>query len=163
MTAYTRATVPTAVLALVASLTLCLISWLEHERSVRPSFLIFTYLFFSSLLDLARVRTLWMMDVGRTIPAVFTCTLALRAAMCILESCVKRSILQQPYQRLSKETTSGTVSRSVFFWLMPLFRQGYKKILSLNDLDTLDEKLISEPLGEKLAKAWAEGKQYTLH
>ncbi|WYZ37828.1 hypothetical protein EsH8_II_001334 [Colletotrichum jinshuiense] len=151
---HTRATIPAAVLGLIASLGLALLSWLAHERSVRPSFVLSTYLFLSVLLDTARARTLWMLGPHQAIPAVFTSTLALRAVMILLESTEKRSILVLQHQGYSKEVTSGTFSRSVFFWLTSLFVNGYRNILRLDDLYPLDPDLASEPLYKKLAGAW---------
>ncbi|KAI8290401.1 ABC transporter [Colletotrichum sp. SAR11_57] len=151
---HTRATIPAAVLGLLASLGVGLLSWLEHDRSVRPSFVLSTYLFLSVLLDTARARTLWMLGPNQTIPAIFTCTLALRAVMILLESTEKRRILVPQHKGYSKEVTSGTFNRSVFFWLTSLFINGYRNILKLEDLYPLDPKLASEPLYKKLADAW---------
>lgn len=151
---HTRATIPAAVLGLLASLGVGLLSWLEHDRSVRPSFVLSTYLFLSVLLDTARARTLWMLGSNQTIPAIFTCTLALRAVMILLESTEKRRILVPQHKGYSKEVTSGTFNRSVFFWLTSLFINGYRNILKLEDLYPLDPKLASEPLYKKLADAW---------
>ncbi|EQB44229.1 ABC transporter [Colletotrichum gloeosporioides Cg-14] len=151
---HTRATIPAAVLGLLASLGVGLLSWLEHDRSVRPSFVLSTYLFLSVLLDTARARTLWMLGPNQTIPAIFTCTLALRAVMILLESTEKRRILVPQHKGYSKEVTSGTFNRSVFFWLTSLFTNGYRNILKLEDLYPLDPKLASEPLYKKLADAW---------
>ncbi|KAF4929096.1 ABC transporter atnG [Colletotrichum viniferum] len=151
---HTRATIPAAVLGLLASLGVALLSWLEHDRSVRPSFVLSTYLFLSVLLDTARARTLWMLGPNQTIPAIFTCTLALRAVMILLESTEKRRILVPQHKGYSKEVTSGTFNRSVFFWLTSLFINGYRNILKLEDLYPLDPKLASEPLYKRLADAW---------
>ncbi|KAI8155534.1 ABC transporter [Colletotrichum sp. SAR 10_70] len=143
---------------LLASLGVGLLSWLEHDRSVRPSFVLSTYLFLSVLLDTARARTLWMLGPNQTIPAIFTCTLALRAVMILLESTEKRRILVPQHKGYSKEVTSGTFNRSVFFWLTSLFINGYRNILKLEDLYPLDPKLASEPLYKKLADAWDQAR-----
>ncbi|WDK08975.1 ABC transporter [Colletotrichum graminicola] len=130
----TRATIPTAVPSLVASLGVGLLLWLSHERSLRPSFILSTYLSLSVLLDTARDRTL--------------------AVMVLLESTEKRRILVPRHKGYSKEVTSGTFSRSVFFWLTSLFVNGYRNILRLDDLYPLDPKLASGPIYRKLADAW---------
>ncbi|KAK1463361.1 ABC transporter [Colletotrichum melonis] len=150
----TRATIPTAILSLIASIGLGLLSWLAHQRSVRPSFVLSVYLFLSILFDTARARTLWMLGPHQTIPAIFTCTLAVRAVMILLESTEKRRILVPEHKGYSREVTSGTFNRSVFFWLTSLFINGYRNILQLDDLYPLDPKLASEPLYRKLAGAW---------
>ncbi|KAI9845011.1 MAG: hypothetical protein M1837_005155 [Sclerophora amabilis] len=74
--------------------------------------------------------------------------------MAILESTEKRSILVPPYKEYPKEATSGTLSRSVFFWLSSLFVNGYKHVLSLGDLFPLDKKLYSERLQNDMQLAW---------
>ncbi|CAM1501184.1 Fc.00g103460.m01.CDS01 [Cosmosporella sp. VM-42] len=152
--AHTRATIPTATLVFVTSLGLCLLSWLEHQRTLRPSFVLTTYLCLSVLFDTARARTLWMLGSSPTTQAIFTCTLALRAVLLVLESTEKRSILISDHTGCSKEATSGTLNRGVFFWLTPLFLKGHKNILTLEDLYPLDEKLRSEHLHKTLTDAW---------
>ncbi|KXH25809.1 ABC transporter [Colletotrichum simmondsii] len=74
--------------------------------------------------------------------------------MILLESTEKRRILVPEHKGYSKEVTSGTFNRSVFFWLTSLFINGYRNILQLDDLYPLDPKLASEPLYRKLADAW---------
>jgi ATP-binding cassette, subfamily C (CFTR/MRP), member 1 len=150
-------TSPTAVLTLVASLGLCLLSWLEHERTIRPSFVISTYLFFSILLDLARGRTLWLIGGYHAVSIIFTTTVALRAAMLLLETVGKRRILLPHHNNYTKEATSSPLSRTVFFWLTSLFLKGYKQILKLEDLYPLDTDLKSETLHKALADGWEKG------
>ena len=154
---HTRATIPTAALSFVATLGYCVLSWMEHTRSVRPSFIIDTYLFFSVMFDAARARTLWMLGPYTAIPILFTTTIALRCVMIILESTEKRSILLAPYNEYSRETISGTFSRSVFFWLSSLFLSGYQKVLSLKDLYPLDPGLYTEKLQEAFHASWEKG------
>lgn len=150
----TQATLPTAALVFLSSLGFVLLSWMEHTRTIRPSFWLTMYLFFSTLLDLARTRTLWMTSSRRSIPVTFTCTMALRFIMLVIESIEKRGILLPKYKWASRGMTSSTLSRSCFFWLTPLFMTGYKRNLTLEDLDPLDPQLESEPLYKALSTKW---------
>lgn len=137
-----------------------MLSWLEHERSARPSFVLSTYYIFSVLFDVARTRTLWMASSSRIIPAVFTSTMALRVAMLAVESFGKAGILAAPFKgSLPKEAMSGTISRSVFFWLFAILNVGYKRQIGLEDLDTLDECMTADSVHRKMGKAWAAGKE----
>lgn len=154
----TRATIPTAALVFVASVAVFLLSWLEHERSLRPSFFLFCYLFLGVLLDLPRVRTVWMLGSDQLIPILMTCSLALRAVMLVLESIEKRSIIAARV-KYSFEMTASTLSRATFLWLNPLFKLGYKKTLALDDLYPLDERLQAQNLYPTLAQAWGKGWQ----
>ncbi|KAL2851369.1 P-loop containing nucleoside triphosphate hydrolase protein [Aspergillus pseudodeflectus] len=150
----TTATIPTAVLSLTSAIGLSIVSWLEHSRSIRPSYIINIYLFLSVLLDVARARTLWMLGPHSAIPAVFTCCLILKCAMTISESKEKRKILVDDLKEVPKVSTSGPFNHSVFYWLTSLFLHGYKKHLSLQDLYPLSSSLKSEKLGLGLQDAW---------
>lgn len=150
----TRTTIPAAALTFVASTGVCLLTWLEHERSIRPQLILSVYLSLTTLIDLARTRTLWMIYTNRSIPAIFTCTMAIRALLLVLESIAKRNSLVPAYKSDPREVTSSTISRSTFFWLTPLLRKGYKKILRLDDLDLLDKNMGSEHVGRVLVQAW---------
>lgn len=152
----TSATIPAACLVLAASVGVCILSCLDHERSVRPSFIVFTYLFLSVLLGLPRLRTVWMMSNVTTLPILMTCSHALQAVMLILESVEKRGLVKDGIA-YSFEATSSTISRSVFFWLTPLFKTGFGKTMSVEDLYPLDERLMGVPLHDNLATAWAKG------
>ncbi|KLU87011.1 hypothetical protein MAPG_06017, partial [Magnaporthiopsis poae ATCC 64411] len=153
-----RATIPAASLTLAASLGLLVLSWLEHSRNHRPSFIISVYLFFSVLLELPRCRTLFMLSssagVASSIPALFVTSAALRTLLFALESYEKRSILLPRFQGLNREVTSGTLSRVLFSWLVPLMRLGYGRNLGLDDLDTLEAKMEAEKLGKSLEDRW---------
>jgi len=154
----TRATIPAFVLACAASSAYIFISWLDHERSIRPSLVLTIYLILSILTDIARSRTLWLMGVEYTIPILMTCATVNYAVLLVLECTDKRSILKPTYQGLSKEITSSPLSRATFFWLNSLLLKGYKRILTIWDLLPLDPALQSENLHRKLDKTWREGR-----
>ncbi|KZL81674.1 abc transporter [Colletotrichum incanum] len=150
----TEATIPAAALVLAASLAFCLLTWLEHNRNIKPSFIPFAYLFLCVLLDLPRCRTLWMSEPAATAPALFTVSLALRFLMLAHESAGKRRILLPDYRAYAKSATASTLSRSTFFWLRSLFIGGYKRNIALRDLDPLEPGLESEPLYRSYRNAW---------
>lgn len=100
---------------------------------------------------------MWLIGLDRTIPILFTCSIALKSVMILLESAEKRSILTSQYKEYPLEATSGVFNRSVFWWLSSLFLQGYRNVLCLGDLFPLDRELYSESLYERLQFAWADG------
>lgn len=151
---YTRISISTALLSFLVALGFGLLSFYEHTRSVRPSSLLSTYLLLSTLMDTARARTLWMIHTKPVISSIFTCSLLIRCVLLLLESTEKRSILLPPYCELSKESTSGSIDRSVFFWLTSLFIGGYQRVLSLGDLYPLDPQLQCHQLQERFNPAW---------
>lgn len=50
------------------------------------------------------------------------------------------------------EETSGILPLGVFFWLNKLFLDGYRKIISLDDLYSLDKSLDPEIIHEKFSR-----------
>ena len=100
---------------------------------------------------------MWMTETTAAVPAVFTCAIALRFVLLLVESAGKRRILVPEYRAYAKAATASTLSRSTFFWLNPLFLLGYKRNIGLDDLDPLDPKLDSAPLYRAYQSAWDIG------
>lgn len=153
----TRASTVDASLTFASSIGVVVLSWLEHERSYRPSFLLSLWLYLSALLDLPRTRTLWLLNGDKTIPAIFTTTLALRLALGLLESVSKRRLALTSQEECSPEVFRGLVSTANFAWLIPLLRTGYRKVFAVGDLYPADDWLKSKPLHEKLQEEWDKG------
>ena len=99
-----------------------------------------------------------MTRLDRTIPILFTVSIALKSVMIVLESAEKRPILTPQFKAYPLEATSGVFSRSVFWWLSSLFLQGYRNVLSLGDLFPLDRGLYSDSLYERLQLAWTQSR-----
>ncbi|GFF43248.1 metal resistance protein YCF1 [Aspergillus udagawae] len=155
----TSASIPAAVFSLVAALGLALLSFYEHQRSVRPSTLLSIYLVFSVLFDAVQARSLWLRSTNGPIAAVFTAALAVKLIITVLEGREKRAISPVPGIKLSPETTSSIYNRTVFWWLNRLFLAGYKSTLRLNDLYPLESDMTSAKLGAAIENAWMKAKQ----
>jgi ATP-binding cassette subfamily C (CFTR/MRP) protein 1 len=123
-----------AVLVFVNGLLLLFVSHAEHTRSVKPSTLINVYLFLTLLFDCAIARTLWLLQSAGVIAKLFTSTAAVKFLVLTVEAWEKRSILLSHYQDLSPEVTSGILGRSVFWWLNPLMKTGFGRLLTDQDL-----------------------------
>ena len=154
----TITTIPTAVLALAAGIVLPLLSYAEHQRTLRPSSLLGVYLFSTLLFDIARARTLWLQGYNRTIAVVTTASVVVKLELFLLESVEKRRILLPEYIATSPpEATAGLFNRLFFIWLNGLFRLGFSKYLKIDDLFILDKHLSSEYLENILHSAWIKG------
>ncbi|KAH6995503.1 ABC transporter [Ilyonectria sp. MPI-CAGE-AT-0026] len=152
---HTRATLANAVLTLIASLGACVLSWLEHERNPKPSFIVTSWLFFSGFLDLARSRTLWMIGDGyQTIPVLLTCSLVLRLILLVLESLGKRHLLVPQYKDSERDITRTLFETVLFWWLNPLLAVGYKRNIALSDLYPLEKDMHSDDWHKNIAEAW---------
>ena len=145
----------------IGTLFLFGLSYVEHTRSVRPSFLLNAYLFCSLLFDVARVRTLWLRytnSLNENIAIVTTVAVALKLVTLILEAVEKRHILKPEFSTYPPEATAGFYNRALFWWLSPLFKVGFNKYLTVEDLFTLDKELSSERLLALFEERWSKGK-----
>ncbi len=150
----TRASLAAAALSAIDAIGLCILSHLEHMYSIRPSFLINSYLILTLPFDIARSRTLWLEGATRAIAAVFSSTLAVKVMILITEAIGKRHILLSRYQDASPEATSGIYSRGFFWWLQSLMTAGFSRILTNEDLYPIDSDMASTTLNLKAQQAW---------
>jgi ATP-binding cassette subfamily C (CFTR/MRP) protein 1 len=162
-TVRTPTTLLAASLVLTDALGLCLLSHVEHVRSVKPSSIINTYLFFTLLFDIARTRTLWITKAPVPIAGVFTATTVVKFVVSITEAFEKRSILLPPFQHSSPETTSGIYSRSFFWWLNEIMRIGFSRDISEKDLFPIDDGMNSRVLREQARTSWNNANKSRSH
>jgi ATP-binding cassette subfamily C (CFTR/MRP) protein 1 len=148
------ASIPSAVLNLLGSLVLCLLSYFEHLRSVRTSFLLNVYLLFSVVFDTARSRSYSLDNNLELISTLFTTRVGLKFFLAILEAKGKRSILLPKHANCSPEAISGVYSRVFFWWQNALFRKGFNNNLGVDDLFDLDKHLRSEYLYRLIQPKW---------
>ncbi len=141
---------------MASGLSLALLSHLEHSKSIRPSFIITFYLIFTVFLDIARVRTQWLLQDAGGIAATLTASLTIKFALLTLEAVEKRRLLVDGYHEYPPESTSGPFSRGFFLWLNSLLLSGFGKVLSLADLPSISEKLDSQVLAKDLSAAWGK-------
>lgn len=154
----TRASVPAAALSFLASVGLLCLSSFEHSRSVRPSILINVYMLASLLLDLPQARTLWMRAGPRAIPTIFTVGLAAKTLALVLEARNKRRSLFPPYNVYAPEALVSLYDRTALFWINPLFLQGYRNVISEENLYKIDSGLGSETVEADFQQAWSRRK-----
>lgn len=117
------------------------------------------YFFFTALLDLARVRTQWLLEDNNVAASLMTVVLLLKLVILTLESLPKyrhatEKISATPLER------SGMFGRALLAWLNPLLRAGYKKNLGVEDLYPLDENLGGALLTEKFEDSWSRGESH---
>ncbi|EGR49492.1 uncharacterized protein TRIREDRAFT_60116 [Trichoderma reesei QM6a] len=150
----TRFSLAAAILNLIAACCIVLLSHIEHVKSIRPSFLLTSYLFTSLLFDAARLRTEWLLSVNVAYAAVLSTSTILKLALLVLENVEKRRILLDSSKEQSRESTSGPFSRGFFLWLNSLLISGWATVLTLHDLPAIYEKLSSEKLAVIFTKRW---------
>ncbi|KXG48870.1 ABC transporter, transmembrane domain, type 1 [Penicillium griseofulvum] len=152
----TKFSVASSAINLVVAMQIVVLSWVEDERSVRPSSLLAIYLLFTLLFDVVQARSLWLSHRDLLISILFTTSVAAKTAMVLFESLGKQKHLIGSYQDLPPESTSGIVNRSFMWWLNRLFSTGFRSLLTTEDLDRLDKPLESAETTQKALRAWAQ-------
>lgn len=147
----TRATIAAAALDLAAVVAIGLLSPLEHSKSLRPSSLLSVFLLFTTVLDIARTRTGWLLPGLSVIPVVSITALLVKALLLVLEALSKASHTQVPD---IPERTSGIYSRSFFAWLNPLIYRGNRCNLTVQDLYPIDDLISAASVDERVQKQW---------
>ncbi|KAK1958778.1 ABC multidrug transporter [Colletotrichum sublineola] len=157
----TPASTAAAILALVNSILLIGLVYVEHNRSTRPSKLLSIYLFLTALVDMAQARSLFLQKPNTTekIGAVFAMSLAMKLLLVLLEEIPKPGVPEPS----SKEEISGPINRSVFGWLNPLFLQGSRGTLHVEDLGNIDRKFDSARLLSMLSSSWDSSDKSAKH
>lgn len=141
-------------LTVAATAMISFLSWLEHERAVRPSLLLCNYLLVTVLFDITQSRTLLLRPESINIGKVFVSTVGIKVILLLLEALPKLRCLRKPTQVYTAENTSGPFSLSMFYWITDLIVQGNRKILSLDDLLPLDYSLSATVQFPAFERAW---------
>jgi len=144
-----------SILKLVSAFLMITLSIVDHSRSPRPSISLNIYLSITLLLDAAQARTLFLASDGKaeyTYSSLFTAAVALKAVVLLLEAKPKARWVRWNEKEHSPEETSSVFSLGVLFWLNNLFRLGYRKVLTVEDLYPLDINMDAKLLHENLSK-----------
>ena len=143
-----------SVLKLVAASTMVILSLADHNKSPRPSVLLGIYLSLTVLPDAAQARTLFLSSDDApefTYSSVFCAALGLKILILLLEAKKKSAWLAWNKQDHSPEESSGIYSLGVFAWLNKMFLDGYKGVLTMDDLYPLDHALDGKTLHSKFS------------
>ncbi|KAK8101492.1 hypothetical protein PG999_011866 [Apiospora kogelbergensis] len=146
----TRATVPAAALSVVDCFAFMALSFLEHGKSLGPPLLMDTYLLISIVLDIVRIRTLWLGETASAISALFTVTLGLKIGLLALEEVRKDKWFGPEIKQNGNEISGGIFTRTLFSWLNPMLWRGYSTALSVPSLQDVDPNLLSPVLWGKV-------------
>lgn len=137
-------------------------SWLSHTRSIRPSTPLTIYLGVSSLVDLARVRTLFFVHGTYVEAGVNLASFFVKLAIFSLELLDKGGILEDKWKTTSPEALAGIYSRALFSWLNPLFLKGFRQILTVESLPEPDDEILGATVPTALEARWEKGTFFPL-
>ncbi|KAI1209043.1 ABC transporter [Annulohypoxylon truncatum] len=141
-------------LELAAALVLCILSWLKHRRSVRPSDTIILYLVACLIRDCfelpstIRGQSDWLMQDP------ILAQLVLETSLLATENLQKDLIRKSLNDDISSEEKSSILGRTFFWWINPILYEGYHNVLLSYDLPSIDTKLLSKPTRIAALHAW---------
>lgn len=134
------------------------LSFLEDQRSTRPSDLLVVYFSSVILLWIPRLRSLWLISAPGPCRGLWTTIYTIVVLVAFLESSRKTKALRPSYKQVAAEQVNGFWDRSLFIWVVSFIRTGYSKILSVGDMPEIDESLQGDNTRDKLDRAWAQSK-----
>lgn len=137
-----------SILAFVAALFATVLSIWEHSRSIRPSYVLQTYLLTSLLGRLVHIYADWKNIISAS---------GITAASLAAESFRKKIILLERKQ-YSPQDLIGIFGQGLFLWLNRLFKRGYSTVFELDDLDSIDERLSSLDDNRRLRLQWLKAR-----
>ncbi|KAI9738030.1 MAG: hypothetical protein M1818_005458 [Claussenomyces sp. TS43310] len=112
-------------LSLVAYAAFCVLSILEHGRSITPSTILTVYLVFSAFFDTIQFGLLYVAKSLCSPSALSVAIFLVRLALLVIEARKKTSILREPYQHLAPEETAGFLDTAFFWWVNDINALGY--------------------------------------
>lgn len=146
-------------LSLATSAILCLLSYFEHGRNVRPSSILLVYFLFSSVFDAARARTIWLVAPSSSLADLFIISTVMKVLVLMLESYEKGKYMLSPVNKHRPESTSSVLNRSVFFWLNRVVWNGARTVILPRDLYELTPEMTSKSLISPFLGIWKNLKQ----
>ncbi|KAN0106752.1 P-loop containing nucleoside triphosphate hydrolase protein [Hyaloscypha variabilis] len=135
--------------AVVASIGIVILSVLEHLRSSRPSDLLQIYLLVVATENAYQVSKTACIHGTPGVIAFWVVKIVLVLVLLVLESLHKTSVVLSPTGKVSIDDLSGFFSRRLFWWLLPLFKKGYRGQLDQLDLFGLSDRLRPKEIQEK--------------
>lgn len=139
---------------LASASILAVLSNLEHTRAAKPSSLIAFYLVLSTLLDVIRCRTLFLLQALAPLTATFAAGMAAKFIILCLESRNKRSIMIGDWNILGREATSSILNTAFLWWVNPILWRGHTSILKQSVLPALEPQFRSQSLVPVMLRNW---------
>lgn len=151
---HTRASLPAIVLNIIATFAASYASFIEDQRSVKPSDLLNLYFSASSICRLPQLRSLWLIQSVGVCRYLSLASFLFTVAILALESLPKTKILHSHYYGTTDEEKIGFWSRSFFIWVLPFLQTGYREAFEVEDVPEVDTNLQGQCSGDKLRKSW---------
>lgn len=154
----TLLSLPSDILNVVVTAGAVVLSFLEDQRSTRPSDLLIVYFSLLTLLWAPRLRSLWLISASTTCRDLWTAIYTSIILIAFFESARKTKGLRGLYKHITVEHRSGFWCRSLFIWVVPFIKTGWSTILSVGDMPEVDDRLQGDWTHKKLEQSWTQSK-----
>jgi hypothetical protein len=145
-------------LSLVAAAFVIALVYFRHCTSLRPSVFLGTYLFFSILVDIPQLRSLFLRGETnlhfRPLASIFCLSIVAKIGLLALEETPKIRTTDESWKRAPPEAVGGAINRSILWWLNYLMIRGYRQLIDLADLDPIQTKFDSNALLARIDSTW---------
>ncbi|KAK6351860.1 hypothetical protein TWF718_005005 [Orbilia javanica] len=149
-----------ASVSFVGAVAFSVLSYYEHHRSYRPSWLLTAYLALTLLPDATILRTLFLSPYtfSLAVRVVSSVAFAAKISIILLESVAKKSINNERNEcGRSPERFTSPFSQMLYLWLNGLIKHGFNHVLKLDDLFQVEQEMKTEELDERFWKIWDKG------
>jgi ATP-binding cassette, subfamily C (CFTR/MRP), member 1 len=152
----------TPITSLVAAVGYCLLSPLEHRRSIKPSTPILLFLAASFVCDGTQCILILQRHGRNGNYQVAVLAVLIDLVLLLVEGRSKRGLLLDAGSERSPEDTAGILSRTFFWWMNQVLANGYRKELQNEDLPKVDSELSSLPLRTASLRNWEQRRKLKL-
>jgi ATP-binding cassette, subfamily C (CFTR/MRP), member 1 len=152
----TDVAVASSVMQLLGALTVVMLIPLEHSRTTRPSSLITLYLIAAIVANGVQLRTLFSRKYAPAITHIVSASTGTKFILLILESWPKTAYFIPNDDDLGPEDVSDPFVRNSFWWLNSILLVENRRLLSFEDLPTIDQNLLSKRLQKRMADSWVK-------
>lgn len=157
---------PAALLGFVSAVLMTVLSSQEHRRTVQPSDVLTISLIVSAACDSFIARAVYL--PGRNAeedhyfwPLLYLALAGIKLLLFAFELLPKTSLLLPGWTEVPIEESSGIINKTFFWWLNRLIAHGYRNVISVSKMYSLDEELQSQNAFAKLYLTWGRYKTST--
>ncbi|CAE6433317.1 unnamed protein product [Rhizoctonia solani] len=149
-----------ALISLVASLFVGLLTYYNHTRTRRSSTILLTLWPFYLLAQVVVLRTQLLLHESRSALFALRCAFLAAGALswaleCFCPDRVKQDPDAEPEEKELPYERANVYSRLTFGWMTPLMKLGYSRFISEKDMSALSPSDTAHALSDELQKHWS--------
>lgn len=157
---------PASLLGLVSAVLMTVLSSQEHRRTVQPSDVLTISLIVSAACDSFIAQAVYVPGRGADgsyyfWPLLYLALAGTKLLLFVLELLPKTSLLLPGWTEVPIEESSSFINKTFFWWLNGLILHGYRNVIAVSKIYSLDEELQSQNAFGKLYLTWSRYKAST--